>query len=72
MHRLPHITKEIYRIGCDRLASLSESSSAADQTLSTNENQEDEHSSEISDKEQRVKKIEEYPRPLAVVGTSVL
>ncbi|XP_019152750.1 PREDICTED: probable GTP-binding protein OBGC2 [Ipomoea nil] len=72
MHRLPHITEEIYRIGCDRLASLAEPSSAGDQNLSTNEDQEDEHSSQISDKEQRVKKIEEYPRPLAVVGTSVL
>nr|GMC52249.1 probable GTP-binding protein OBGC2 [Ipomoea batatas] len=71
MHRLPHITEEIYRIGYDRLASLAEPSSAGNQNLSTDEDQEDEHSSQISDKE-RVKKIEEYPRPLAVVGTSVL
>ncbi|VFR03617.1 unnamed protein product [Cuscuta campestris] len=63
MQNLAHITEEIKRIGSDRLA---------DQNLSLNEDQENEHSSHVSDKEQRVKKIEEYPRPLAVVGTSVL
>ncbi|CAH9141657.1 unnamed protein product [Cuscuta epithymum] len=65
MHRLKHVTKEINQIGCDIRVS--------GRKLSTKMGQEnDDQSSEISYKEQLVKKIEEYPRPLAVVGTSVL
>lgn len=39
---------------------------------SSNTEQKDNLSSEISDKARRIKEIEEYPRPNAVVGVSVL
>lgn len=39
---------------------------------SSNTEQKDYLSSEISDKARRIKEIEEYPRPSAVVGVSVL
>ena len=39
---------------------------------SSNMEQKDNLSSEISEKARRIKEIEEYPRPNAVVGVSVL
>ncbi|CAK9148229.1 unnamed protein product [Ilex paraguariensis] len=73
MLRLPSLTQEIWRIGCDKIPSKSETSSvtAVQSSSSYRENAND-LSSGIPDKDQKVKEIEEYPRPLAVAGVSVL
>lgn len=62
------------RIGSDDLsAQVDVNSEGTLQSLSSsNMEQNDYVSSEISDKARRIKEIEEYPRPNAVVGVSVL
>lgn len=73
-NKLPHLKEEIMRIGSDDLsAQVDVNSEDTLQSLSSsNMEQKDYHSSEISDKARRIKEIEEYPRPNAVVGVSVL
>lgn len=61
MERLPHLTEEISRIGSDTID--------LDSTLSVPS---DGGQASGSSEERKVKEIEEYPRPLAVVGVSVL
>ncbi|PHT51221.1 putative GTP-binding protein OBGC2 [Capsicum baccatum] len=58
IYRLPTLTEEIWRIGCERISSEPGRNSELSNTLSA--------------KDQKVKELEEYPRPLAVVGVSVL
>lgn len=60
MDRLPSLTEEIRRIGSDtiELQSGGPSTSDCDQIDTVSQ--------------EKVKEIEEYPRPLAVVGVSVL
>ncbi|XP_057975816.1 probable GTP-binding protein OBGC2 isoform X2 [Malania oleifera] len=71
--RLPSLTEEILRIGIDEVPSQpGMSSEDADQTLSTESERANIISSEISNKDNKIKEIEDYPRPLAVVGASVL
>lgn len=62
------------RIGTDELsAQVDVNSEDTLQSLSSsNTEQKDNLSSEIPDKARRIKEIEEFPRPNAVVGVSVL
>lgn len=73
MDRLPSLTQEIWRIGTDKMASQPETS-PENAVQSQSEDGEDEImlSSGISDKDRKVKELEEYPCPHAVVGVSVL
>jgi len=63
--RLPSLTQEILRIGRDET-----SSGDAVQTLSAGVDHAD--VSGFSEEDKKVKEIEDYPRPFAVVGASVL
>lgn len=56
MHRLPSLIEEIWRIGNHK--------GGIDQV--------DDLSSEVPDNDQKIKAIEDYPPPLAVIGVSVL
>ncbi|XP_028104796.1 probable GTP-binding protein OBGC2 isoform X1 [Camellia sinensis] len=71
--RLPSLTQEILRIGKDDTLSQPETSSG--DTVEA-PSAEDDHanvfSSGISNADRNVKEIEDYPRPLSVVGASVL
>lgn len=67
------MTEEILKIGCDKVTSETElSSEDAVKSLSTEGGEADLLSSVTSVKDKRDKEIEDYPRPLAVVGVSVL
>ncbi|KAL5778089.1 hypothetical protein ACOSP7_011015 [Xanthoceras sorbifolium] len=72
--RLPSLTEEIFRIGTDEVTYETEMSSEdAVQSLSSIEGaKEDIFSPGASNKDKKDKEIEDYPRPLAVVGVSVL
>ncbi|XP_019256945.1 PREDICTED: probable GTP-binding protein OBGC2 [Nicotiana attenuata] len=71
--RLPTLTEEIWRIGCERISSEPDASSGTvAESFSVDGSQNSEISSGLSAKDQKVKELEEYPRPLAVVGVSVL
>ncbi|GAB2218115.1 hypothetical protein Droror1_Dr00001333 [Drosera rotundifolia] len=70
MDRLPYLTQEISKIGLPNApAELKESLTNASQISIKRDNA---LSSELSNDEIREKEIEDYPRPLAVVGVSVL
>ncbi|KAL8148626.1 putative GTP-binding protein OBGC2 isoform X1 [Apium graveolens] len=73
-NKLPYLKEEIMRIGSDESsAQVDVNSEDILQSLSpSNMEQKDNLSSEIFDKDRRIKEIEEYPRPNAVVGVSVL
>lgn len=67
------MTEEILKIGCDKVTSETELSSEDEvKSLSTEGGEADLLSSLTSVKHKRDKEIEDYPRPLAVVGVSVL
>ncbi|KAK4860044.1 hypothetical protein QYF36_016281 [Acer negundo] len=71
--RLPSLTEEIFRIGCDEVTYETEMRSEdAVQSLSSEGAKEDILSPETSNKDKKDREIEDYPRPLAVVGVSVL
>ncbi|KAK4552165.1 hypothetical protein RGQ29_032135 [Quercus rubra] len=72
--RLPSLTEEIMRIGSDEVPSDPERGSDDDalQSLTTEGGHADVSSLGISSKDKKDKEIEDYPRPLAVVGVSVL
>ncbi|KAL4650080.1 hypothetical protein ACB092_01G061000 [Castanea dentata] len=72
--RLPSLTEEIMRIGSDGAPSEPERGSDDDalQSLTTEGGHADVSSPGISSKDKKDKEIEDYPRPLAVVGVSVL
>lgn len=57
MDKLPYLTQQIRSIGTDEIASQLDTSSEG---------------AAMPDNERKVKELEEYPRPLAVVGVSVL
>lgn len=60
-------------MGSEKISALAEiKSEDAHQSISANGDHTDNLSSETSDEDRRIKEIEEYPRPLAVVGVSVL
>ncbi|KAL2249777.1 probable GTP-binding protein OBGC2 [Sesamum indicum] len=68
MERLPILTEAIWRIGSDKLdLQIDGTSETADFPSASGEDQTD-----SAPGERKVKEIEEYPRPLAVVGVSVL
>ncbi|KAK4351928.1 hypothetical protein RND71_027446 [Anisodus tanguticus] len=69
--RLPTLTEEMWKIGCERISSEPDTSSGVAESISVDESQNSELSSGLSAKD-KVKELEEYPRPLAVVGVSVL
>lgn len=72
MDRLPSLTQEIMKIGSEQVASLSQNSTGeAIQSLPSGEGA-NVRSSDFNDKDRKDKEIEDYPRPLAVVGVSVL
>ncbi|KAL3514698.1 hypothetical protein ACH5RR_027415 [Cinchona calisaya] len=64
MAKLPSLTEEIWSIGTD--------TGTAVPPVSNDGDQDDGLSLEIPDKEEKIKRIEDYPLPLAVVGVSVL
>ncbi|KAK9269845.1 hypothetical protein L1049_025418 [Liquidambar formosana] len=71
--RLPSLTEEILRIGSDEVHSQPEASSEdAVQPFFTEGDHANILSAEIINKDRKDKEIEDYPRPLAVVGVSVL
>ncbi|XP_009598033.1 probable GTP-binding protein OBGC2 [Nicotiana tomentosiformis] len=71
--RLPTLTEEIWRIGCEKISTEPDSSSGAvAESISVDGSQNSELSSGLSARDQKVKELEEYPCPLAVVGVSVL
>ncbi|XP_031269139.1 probable GTP-binding protein OBGC2 isoform X1 [Pistacia vera] len=71
--RLTSLTDEILKIGSDKVTSeTGMSSEDAVQSLSTESSKENISSSGTANKDKREKDIEDYPRPLAVVGVSVL
>ncbi|KAG5613388.1 hypothetical protein H5410_024669 [Solanum commersonii] len=71
--KLPTLTEEIRKIGCERISPKRDTSSGAvAESISVDESQNSELSNRLSAKDQKVKELEEYPRPLAVVGVSVL
>ncbi|PHT35713.1 GTPase Obg [Capsicum baccatum] len=73
IYRLPTLTEEIWRIGCERISSEPVTGSGAvAESISIDEGRNSELSNTLSAKDQKVKELEEYPRPLAVVGVSVL
>ncbi|XP_062020483.1 probable GTP-binding protein OBGC2 [Rosa rugosa] len=65
--RLPSLTKEIMRLGSDRPSTLDTA-----QTLSTEGGNADVPSSGVPSRDRKEKGIEDYPRPIAIVGVSVL
>ncbi|XP_006341992.1 probable GTP-binding protein OBGC2 [Solanum tuberosum] len=71
--RLPTLTEEIRKIGYERISPKRDTSSGAvAESISVDESQNSELSNRSSSNDQKVKELEEYPRPLAVVGVSVL
>ncbi|KAL5557955.1 hypothetical protein UlMin_034166 [Ulmus minor] len=71
--RLPYLTEEILRIGCEGTSSAPEISSDAEvKPLSPEGVDAILHSSGVLEEDRKDKQIEDYPRPLAVVGVSVL
>ncbi|KAJ0087372.1 hypothetical protein Patl1_09224 [Pistacia atlantica] len=71
--RLTSLSDEILKIGSDKVTSETGTSSEdAVQSLSTESSKENISSSGTANKDKREKDIEDYPRPLAVVGVSVL
>lgn len=71
--RLPTLTEEIWKIGCERISPKCDTSSGdVTESISVDESQKSDFSNWFSAKDQKVKELEEYPRPLAVVGVSVL
>ncbi|XP_059651222.1 probable GTP-binding protein OBGC2 isoform X2 [Cornus florida] len=70
--RLPSLTREILRIGSNEVPSPPETSSLDEQSPSAEGQTVNVLSSEVSDTSRIVKEIEDYPRPAAVVGVSVL
>lgn len=72
-NRLASLTQEIQRMGSDKITSQAETNSEeSHQSVSADRDRTGDLSSEIPDRDRRVKEIEEYPFPLAVVGVSVL
>ncbi|XP_024168315.1 probable GTP-binding protein OBGC2 isoform X2 [Rosa chinensis] len=65
--RLPSLTEEIMRLGSDRPSTLDTA-----QTLSTEGGNADVPSSGVPSRDRKEKGIEDYPRPIAIVGVSVL
>ncbi|CAK7346298.1 unnamed protein product [Dovyalis caffra] len=71
--RLPSLTEEISRIGTDEVPSEPKiTSKGVVHSLSTEDGSEDKLSPQITNEDKRDKEIEDYPRPLAVLGVSVL
>ncbi|GAB4839426.1 hypothetical protein Ancab_028948 [Ancistrocladus abbreviatus] len=70
--RLQYLIQEISKIGRDVPAELEEKSQYAAHILTTSGEQENVFPSGCINQDKRDKEIEEYPRPLAVVGVSVL
>ncbi|CAL8995635.1 unnamed protein product [Prunus brigantina] len=71
--RLPSLTEEIMKLGVDRPSSEPETSSTgAVQQLSSEGGNADGSSPRVLTKDKKDKDIEDYPRPLAIVGVSVL
>lgn len=68
MERLPNLIEEISRIGSDVMESQSDDTSGTDAARSSS----DSDQVDIVSQEKKVKSIEEYQRPLAVMGASVL
>lgn len=68
MERLPVLTEEILRIGSDTAELQSDDTSGRDAARSSS----DSDQTDIVSQEKKVKSIEEYQRPLAVMGVSVL
>ncbi|KAK2971498.1 hypothetical protein RJ640_020904 [Escallonia rubra] len=69
--RLPSLTQEIWKIGSRKNTSSTNSGNAV-QSASDDSDHENGLSLGLPDKDRKVKEIEEYPCPLAVVGVSVL
>ncbi|KAB2604569.1 GTP-binding protein OBGC2 [Pyrus ussuriensis x Pyrus communis] len=71
--RLPSLTEEIMRLGCDTASSEPETSTAGAVKRPDPEGENaDVSSSKAPTKDRKDKDIEDYPRPLAIVGVSVL
>ncbi|KAL9395604.1 hypothetical protein Peur_009857 [Populus x canadensis] len=71
--RLPSLTEEILRIGCDEVPSEPKMTSKdAVHSFSTEDGNADKLPSQITNEDKKDKELEDYPRPLAVVGVSVL
>ncbi|KAL6316571.1 hypothetical protein AAG906_018274 [Vitis piasezkii] len=73
MDRLPSLTQEIMKIGSEQIPSSSQNGTEdAMQSLPSDSEGANVLSSDFPDKDRKDKEIEDYPRPLAVVGVSVL
>ncbi|XP_034677181.1 probable GTP-binding protein OBGC2 [Vitis riparia] len=73
MDRLPSLTQEIMKIGSEQIPSSSQNSTEdAMQSLPSDSEGANVLSLDFPDKDRKDKEIEDYPRPLAVVGVSVL
>lgn len=68
MERLPNLTEEIWKIGCDVMELQNDDASGREASHLAN----DSDKIDIDSQEKKVKTIEEYQRPLAVIGVSVL
>ncbi|KAG6435372.1 hypothetical protein SASPL_100244 [Salvia splendens] len=68
MERLPNLTEEIWKIGCDVMELQNDVTSRREASHSTSDGDQ----IDIDSQEKKVKTIEEYQRPLAVIGVSVL
>ncbi|KAL1542948.1 putative GTP-binding protein OBGC2 [Salvia divinorum] len=68
MERLPNLTEEIWKIGLDVMELQNDDTSGREASHSTS----DSDQIDIDSQEKKVKTIEEYQRPLAVIGVSVL
>ena len=68
MERLPNLTEEIWKIGCDVVELQNDVTSRREASHSTS----DSDQIDTDSQEKKVKTIEEYQRPLAVIGVSVL
>ncbi|KAJ9674826.1 hypothetical protein PVL29_024011 [Vitis rotundifolia] len=73
MDRLPSLTQEIMKIGGEQIPSSSQNGTEdAIQSLPSDSEGANVLSLDFPDKDRKDKEIEDYPRPLAVVGVSVL
>lgn len=71
--RLQSLTEEILRIGCDEVPSEPKMTSKdAVHSFSTEAGNADKLPSQMANEDKKDKELEDYPRPLAVVGVSVL
>lgn len=71
--RLQYLTEEILRIGCDEVPSEPKMTSKdAVHSFSTEAGNADKLPSQMANEDKKDKELEDYPRPLAVVGVSVL